>query len=69
MGEGHAFGFVHKRLMPRAVVPIVPVMVNTYYPPNQPSPRRCYRLGQAFAAAVKSFPEDARASESWPRAG
>jgi hypothetical protein len=60
IGEGHAFGFVHKRLMLGTVVPIVPVMLNTYYPPNQPSPRRCYRLGQAFAAAARSFPGDAR---------
>src|SRR5579884_130420 len=49
-GEGHAIGFVHKRIM-RAVVPIVPVAINTYYPPNQPTPRRCYRLGQAIRAA------------------
>jgi hypothetical protein len=60
MGEGHAFGFVHKRLMTGRVVPIVPVMLNTYYPPNQPTPRRCYRLGQAFAAAVASYHGDAR---------
>jgi len=59
-GEGHAFGFVHKRIMTGRVVPIVPVIVNTYYPPNQPTPRRCYRLGQDFAAAVASFPGDAR---------
>ena len=36
-GEGHAIGFVHQRLMPQ-VVPIVPVCINTYYPPNQPTP-------------------------------
>jgi len=60
MGEGHALGFVHKRIMTGRVVPIVPVLLNTYYPPNQPTPRRCYRLGQAFAAAVASFADDAR---------
>ena len=53
-GEGHAIGFVHRRIM-QEVVPIVPVCINTYYPPNQPTPRRCYRLGQAIRAAVESL--------------
>jgi Catalytic LigB subunit of aromatic ring-opening dioxygenase len=54
-GEGHAIGFVHKRIM-KDMVPIVPICINTYYPPNQPSPRRCYKLGQAIRAAVESYP-------------
>jgi 3-O-methylgallate 3,4-dioxygenase len=58
-GEGHAIGFVHKRIM-KDVVPIVPICINTYYPPNQPTPRRCYRLGQALRAAVESYPGDQR---------
>jgi Catalytic LigB subunit of aromatic ring-opening dioxygenase len=58
-GEGHAIGFVHKRIM-KDVVPVVPVSINTYYPPNQPTPRRCYKLGQAIRAAVESFPGDKR---------
>jgi 3-O-methylgallate 3,4-dioxygenase len=59
-GEGHAFGFVHRRLLAGNVIPVVPVVVNTYYPPNQPRPARCYRLGQALRAAVESFPADQR---------
>ena len=58
-GEGHAIGFVHKRIM-QEVVPIVPVCINTYYPPNQPTPRRCYKFGQALRAAVEAWPGDAR---------
>jgi 3-O-methylgallate 3,4-dioxygenase len=55
-GEGHAFGFVHQRLMrDDAIVPIVPVALNTYFPPNQPRPRRCYELGRAIAASVRAF--------------
>jgi 3-O-methylgallate 3,4-dioxygenase len=42
------------------MIPIVPVFLNTYYPPNQPTPRRCYRLGQAIRAAVEAFPQDLR---------
>ncbi|MGZ5912478.1 MAG: DODA-type extradiol aromatic ring-opening family dioxygenase [Reyranella sp.] len=59
-GEGHAFGFVHQRIMKDVAVPVVPVFLNTYYPPNQPSPRRCYRLGQAIRAAVEAYPEKLR---------
>ena len=58
-GEGHAFGFVHRRLM-KDVVPIVPLVVNTYYPPNQPRPRRCFELGRAVAETIRTFPEEKR---------
>jgi 3-O-methylgallate 3,4-dioxygenase len=59
-GEGHAFGFVHRRLMNGEAIPIVPIVLNTYYPPNQPSPRRCYRLGRAIREAIESYPKDLR---------
>jgi 3-O-methylgallate 3,4-dioxygenase len=59
MGEGHAIGFVHRRVMQDAV-PIVPICINTYYPPNQPTPARCYKLGQAIREAVESYPADIR---------
>ena len=60
IGEGHAYGFVHQRLMRGNIAPIVPVVLNTYYPPNQPTPKRCFALGQALANAVRSWPEDIR---------
>jgi Catalytic LigB subunit of aromatic ring-opening dioxygenase len=59
-GEGHAFGFVRKRLMEDQALPVVPVLINTYFPPNQPTPRRCWKFGQAIRAAVESYPGDAR---------
>lgn len=59
-GEGHAFGFVHRRLLAGAVLPVVPLVVNTYYPPNQPRPARCYGLGRAIRNAVESWPAEAR---------
>jgi 3-O-methylgallate 3,4-dioxygenase len=59
-GEGHAFGFVHNRLLNGIDLPVAPVFVNTFYPPNQPSPRRCYTLGQAIARAVANYPTGAR---------
>lgn len=59
-GEGHAFGFVHNRLLNGTVIPVVPVFLNTYFPPNQPTPGRCYKLGQAIQSAVRKYPGDAR---------
>jgi 3-O-methylgallate 3,4-dioxygenase len=57
---GHAFGFVYRRIMQHHVVPVVPVLLNTYYPPNQPTPKRCYHLGLEIRSAIESFPSDTR---------
>lgn len=59
-GEGHAFGFVHTRLLRRRLLPCLPIFLNTYYPPNQPTPARCFRLGQSLRAAIEAFPGQAR---------
>jgi hypothetical protein len=52
---GHAFGYVYRRLMHDEVIPHVPVFLNTYFPPNQPTMRRCYQLGRALRRAVDSW--------------
>jgi hypothetical protein len=57
-GVGHAFGFVYRRLMNDEVIPQVPVLLNTYYPPNQPSLKRCYELGRAVRRAVEAWDSD-----------
>jgi len=57
---GHAFGYVYHRLMTGTTIPTVPVMLNTYYPPNQPTPKRCYNLGRALKSAIESWPQDIR---------
>jgi len=57
---GHAFTFPRYRLRLPEAVPIVPVFLNTYYQPNVPSPSRCYALGRALAAGIRSFGEDLR---------
>jgi hypothetical protein len=59
-GFGHAYGFVVTRLMAARKIPIVPVMVNCYYPPNQPKPARCFALGQALRRAIESASGDVR---------
>ncbi len=58
--EGHAYSFIHRRFMAKRPIPIVPVILNTYYPPNQPSPRRCFELGAAIRELVEAYPENIR---------
>jgi hypothetical protein len=60
VGFGHAFGFVVMRLMGERQIPIVPVILNTYYPPNQPTPARCYDMGKALRSAIEDFSGDLR---------
>jgi hypothetical protein len=60
IGVGHAFSFLYRRIWPGGKVPMLPLMVNTYYPPNQPTPKRCYALGQAVRRGIESWKQDAR---------
>jgi len=58
--EGHAYSFVHRRYLTDRPTPIVPIFLNTYYPPNQPTPRRCYDLGAAVRGVLAGFSGDLR---------
>jgi hypothetical protein len=58
-GLGHAFARVLKFLTPDAGLPVVPIMVNTYYPPA-PSAKRCLAFGEALAAAIRQVPGNSR---------
>ena len=53
---GHAWTFVRRRLLGERPIPIIPVMINTYFPPNQPTPARCFALGEALRRAVEAWP-------------
>ena len=53
-GLGHAFARALKFLAPDPGTPIVPIMVNTYYPPA-PSAKRCVEFGRALASALRSY--------------
>ncbi len=59
-GMGHAFGYLYQRILQQKPVPALPIMVNTYYPPNQVTPQRCYELGQAVRSAIQDWKGDAR---------
>lgn len=56
----HAFGFVFRQIMSDRVVPTVPVLVNTFYPPNQPTAKRCADFGRALFRAIEAWDSDAR---------
>jgi 3-O-methylgallate 3,4-dioxygenase len=58
--EGHAFQFIHRRLMHNPELPVIPVILNTFDPPNQPTPRRCVALGKALRELIALWPEDLR---------
>ncbi len=58
--EGHAFQFVHRRLLREPMLPVIPVILNTFDPPNQPTPRRCVALGSALRELIAQWPEDLR---------
>jgi 3-O-methylgallate 3,4-dioxygenase len=59
-GIGHAFTFPVRRWFKGKIVPAVPIIINTCYPPNWISPRRAYALGAAVRAAIQSWDSDAR---------
>lgn len=57
---GHAFGFIARRLLDEGKVPIVPLLLNTYYPPNVIRPDRCYHIGELIRQVVWAMPEPLR---------
>ena len=57
---GHAFHYVYRRLMNNEVIPNVPIMVNTYYPPNTPTAKRCWKFGQALRQAIEAWDSNKR---------
>ena len=58
-GLPHGVAFVVKRLFDNQPGVILPVFQNTCYPPNRPTPRRCFALGRAIADAVAAWTEPA----------
>jgi len=56
----HAYGFLYRRIMNDVPIPAVPIVLNTFFPPNQPKTARCLALGQAIARAIESWDEDVR---------
>ncbi|MBC7436057.1 MAG: extradiol ring-cleavage dioxygenase [Bdellovibrionales bacterium] len=59
-GFGHAYGFIVKRLFRGRAIPVVPLLLNTYYGPNVPTAERCHNLGQAIRRVVEASPAKLR---------
>lgn len=57
-GAGHAFGHIYRQVMLDKVVPNVPILQNTFFPPNQPSARRAYAFGRAVKSAIDTWASD-----------
>ncbi len=64
--EGHAFQFIHRRLLDGGPggnaesLPVIPIILNTFDPPNQPTPKRCVALGAALRELIAQWPQDIR---------
>lgn len=54
-GAAHAFGHIYRQVMLDKVVPNVPIIQNTFFPPNQPSARRAYAFGRVVKKAIDSW--------------
>jgi 3-O-methylgallate 3,4-dioxygenase len=58
--EGHAYSYIHRTYLQGRSLPIVPVMLNTYYPPNPVTPKRCVQLGGELRSLIQSYPAELR---------
>ena len=55
IGVGHAVGFVYRRILKDRPVPVIPILLNTYFPPNQPTAKRCYEFGKSIGRAITNW--------------
>ena len=60
MGTPHAFSWIIRRIMEDDPVPILPIITNTFFPPNQPTAKRCFEMGQFIGQVIKAWKSDAR---------
>ncbi|QNA86541.1 protocatechuate 3,4-dioxygenase [Sphingomonas sp. So64.6b] len=59
-GAPHSLGFIYRQIMRDRVVPNLPVIINTFFPPNQPTARRCFDLGRAIGQVIRGWDKDLR---------
>jgi 3-O-methylgallate 3,4-dioxygenase len=58
--EGHAYSYIHRTYLEGRNLPVVPIMMNTYYAPNPPTPKRCVQLGWKLKEVIESYPAETR---------
>ena len=54
----HGFSFVYHRILDNRPPPSVPIIMNTFYPPTQPSMSRAIEFGHALLKAIKAWDSD-----------
>jgi len=54
----HAFGFVYRQIMGDTPPPTVPILMNTFYPPTQPSMGRAIQFGRSLTKAIQNWQSD-----------
>jgi hypothetical protein len=59
-GFGHAFGFIAERLFRDRAIPMLPVLLNTYFPPNVMTSARAFEIGGGIRTAIQESASDAR---------
>jgi len=60
VGTPHAFAFIIRRIMRDRAIPTLPIITNTFFPPNQPRPWRCFELGRLVHETIDAWDEDLR---------
>jgi hypothetical protein len=59
-GFGHGIGFPIVRLLRGKKIPVIPLLLNTYYPPNAPRAARCHDIGRVLRKCIEESKEDLR---------
>ena len=59
-GFGHGIGFVCTRIFKDKKIPVIPLLLNTYYPPNAPRAARCHDIGRVLRKSIEESKEDLR---------
>lgn len=56
----YAVSFVKRVVLKDHLIPMVPVLVNSYFYPIRPKISRCFDFGLSLGKAIRSYPEDMR---------
>jgi len=56
----HAFGFIIHNVLNDNPPPIVPILINTFFPPTQPSMPRAIQFGKTLTEAIQSWDSNKR---------
>jgi OH-DDVA oxygenase/3-O-methylgallate 3,4-dioxygenase len=60
VGTPHAFAYLLRRVMEDRAVPMLPIITNTFFEPNQPRPWRCFELGRLVFRVLGEWKRDVR---------